>query len=671
MYYLTNIYMLCLAILALLSSRMATGQLLVFDKTSIAFGDLGNIMPVTVNIKLSVQPVGSVFVRIIIPPSQFYTATCNLVFTRDNWNVNQQISVAIQGFYQPGIVSSSVIFNIDAQTLTSNTCQQSSDTISLTYDSRLGKAGYFSGTGALQSFDGEITTFQPAAAGMFYVIKSNRFGMQVKMQICNVATSDYCVTELHVRYYDSTYKFVIDPASGAILSDTVNNPSFPSFVKIPAGTMTNFVFDDNSLGFGISDYSVGSGYFAIFTSFSIQGSFMTRISGFTGNFDGTKVSDAQYLTDLQANPPLVPDSDKISLCGVCSNSIYSRAKCSSAATVPAGFCAALFTTTTTTTTTTSTPTPTPPSPPGPIVIPDPPINVNPPVIDPPPFTVPDQPVIPPPTSTIISPPVPTPPISSSLIPPSPTPSQTPAPAETVLQLGIPPVPIKPGSGFWNIKSVQKTRAKISKVGLNELQVTFPANCGAPTNKKCGPESGMSFFAMPEGYSASESLTMTYDAFFPTDFDFENSGMLPGMSIGAASGSNGGSWTRNSGAARLIWQSTKGKQPSLNPFFNFPTEVSKVTQTSKIGMKPKIGDWNTISMSVKLNTLGRKDGSMTFTLNGVSKIQKNLTFRKSKKLNINGLAMTSWFGSATGGDIATFGNQKAQAIKFRNFTVKKK
>ena len=655
--YLIELFALLFVLVATVS-----GQALVFDQPSISFSDASDISPKTLKIKLSAQPDGSVLVRLTPPADPFIVSPCSLTFTRSNWNVEQSVTVRVKPYLSAAAASltASISFSIDKQSLTSTTCVQSTQSFSLSYatlPSATLSAQLSSGNVlpyAITTFDGFAATLAHADGNSYYLVKSDTFSVQYKAEMCLLTA---CTTGFFVRYYDSTFEMAIDPVSGTVTA-TATNPTASLISDQDSSENFSSSFDGISVKIlRVPNCDVGSIYCLAIQEIVLPGSFKNRLSGgYGGNFDGDATNDSL------GTPPTVPTSDDISLCKACGHTAYNTVKCSAFATIPSGFCAAIFTTV---------PVPTPPIP-GPIIIPDPPINNQPPGTVTPPFTVPDQPVIPPPATSVVIPSVPSSSPSAPLPSPNPVESDPvidpPNPSATI-QLGIPPVPLKNGSGLWNIKNVQKTLAKISKVGTDELQVTFPANCGAPANNKCGRESGMSFFAMPKGYIPSESSTMSYDVFFPKDFDFSKSGTLPGLSIGSSSGANGGSWTRNSGAARLIWQMGAGQRsPSLSPFFNFPTEVSKMTQTSAIELKPKLDDWNTISYTVKLNTPGRKDGSVTLTLNGVTKTQTNISFRKSK-LTVNGLSMTSWYGT-TKGDLATYGNPQSEAIRFRNFSVKK-
>ena len=269
-----------------------------------------------------------------------------------------------------------------------------------------------------------------------------------------------------------------------------------------------------------------------------------------------------------------------------------------------------------------------------------------------------------------------------------------------IRLGIPPLPLKKGGGIWNIDGTQDTEAKLAKVGNNELEITYPAKCGAPKNHKCGSHAGMNFHASPRGAFPAETVTMGYEVFFPKDFDFKNSGKLPGMWMGAP-GASGGDWKSNGGSARIMWRLKDGqKTPELVAYLYIPTEVAggnqeaavkkqriksahqsgssdhttgidvfgHDTKTAAAGtlLKPKVGDWNTIVYTVKLNSIGKTDGSISLSLNGVTRTQNNMTWRKSK-LMINGLMMSSWFG---GSDIKKFGNTQDEKARFRNFWVKK-
>lgn len=64
------------------------------------------------------------------------------------------------------------------------------------------------------------------------------------------------------------------------------------------------------------------------------------------------------------------------------------------------------------------------------------------------------------------------------------------------------------------------------------------------------------------------------------------------------------------------------------------------------MMLKAGEWNTISINLKLNTPGEADGSVSVTTNGKTKSQEGMTWRLNGESQINALNFVAFFG---GGD----------------------
>ena len=268
---------------------------------------------------------------------------------------------------------------------------------------------------------------------------------------------------------------------------------------------------------------------------------------------------------------------------------------------------------------------------------------------------------------------------------------------TTLQLGIPPIPFKLGSTPWNMVMVQDSLGKISKIANDTMELTYPARCGAPKNSKCGSEAGMNARASPRAVFPADSITLGYEVFFPKNFEFTRAGKLPGFWIGEPSAS-GGDWKRNGGSARIMWRLDKGKKvPYFVAYLYIPTQIAignqkKAVQMQNItdsnqtggsdgstgldvfvprnstdkGLQMKPGEWNFVEYTIKLNTKGKTDGSITVSINGNMRTQQKMTWR-STDLKVNGIMLSSWFG---GRDIKIFGNATPQKSQFRNFWVRK-
>ena len=286
-------------------------------------------------------------------------------------------------------------------------------------------------------------------------------------------------------------------------------------------------------------------------------------------------------------------------------------------------------------------------------------------------------------------------VASALAPapaPAPAPPSGPAP-NGVIQLGVPPLT---KSGIpWNVSMVQKTMAKVSLTG-DTLQVMYPAMCGGSQNpkNKCGSSAGLNMRASPTCCFPANAMQFGYSVYFPSDFNFQNSGKCPGMWIGD-SGAAGGKWLPKGGSVRMMWRTTKGKDPYFIAYLYIPTEVGGSQQAAvakqniadahqsgkgrtgldlwqrikNSGTSPfpvRVGAWNDIALTVGLNTVGQSDGYITLQVNGVSKTYNNMTWRTSD-LKLNGLMIASWFG---GSDQSKFGSPKDETASFRGFWLKK-
>jgi hypothetical protein len=243
---------------------------------------------------------------------------------------------------------------------------------------------------------------------------------------------------------------------------------------------------------------------------------------------------------------------------------------------------------------------------------------------------------------------------------------------------------------------EKALGKLKKVDPDTFELVYPAMCGGSRNpkKKCGSNAGMNGKASPACCFPATAVTLGYSVYFPADFNFQDSGKLPGLWIGD-SGASGGSWLPKGGSVRVMWRNNAGKsEPHVVAYLYIPTEVGgsqknavkkqnftkvqltggtgvdlwRLSQKKKMGadLPIKKGGWNAVTLTVGINGSGKSDGYVTLGINGKSKTVNGMTWSTSG-LKINGIMMTSWFG---GSDVKKYGSPKDERVQFRDFWVKK-
>lgn len=203
----------------------------------------------------------------------------------------------------------------------------------------------------------------------------------------------------------------------------------------------------------------------------------------------------------------------------------------------------------------------------------------------------------------------------------------------------------------------------------------------------GGQSGGAFDANPNKMFPSDSVTFSYDVYFPDDFDFVKGGKLPGVCLGTnKSGcANGGDWKKEEGSIRPMWRANDGKDPYIIGYIYLPDSKGPKHAYDNQGQQYKNatrpGDraghdvwihekslsiahgWNSIQVKITLNTPGKKDGVLEMTVNGVTRRVDDVNYRSSDSIQINKARIVSFFGGGSN----DWNSPKDTTISFKNFS----
>ena len=178
---------------------------------------------------------------------------------------------------------------------------------------------------------------------------------------------------------------------------------------------------------------------------------------------------------------------------------------------------------------------------------------------------------------------------------------------------------------------------------NSIQITIRAN-------KVGSGSGGSLHSTMN-MLPRRNVSFAYKVFIPSDFPVSSKGgKLPGVCVGVEKKgcATGGSWKKNAGSLRWMWRSAKNKLlaigyaylpggGSAQTYAMNSTDYKNVCEATggsghnlfyKKGGQPftlRPGTWNSLGMVLSLNDVGRANGSITLSCNGVARTVKNLRF----------------------------------------------
>ena len=212
-------------------------------------------------------------------------------------------------------------------------------------------------------------------------------------------------------------------------------------------------------------------------------------------------------------------------------------------------------------------------------------------------------------------------------------------------------------------------------------------CKLPA-KGHGSANGVNFRATPPAAFPAKECTLTYDVFVPSDFEFVRGGKLPGFYMGSP-GSGGGNYLIDGASCRVMWRSGgalvaylypaedlgkhngKASSPLITKQGRGFLDHAKATGRTGIdlfessGLKLKKGQWNSIGLTVKMNSQGEANGLVAIECNGKSASFPRMRWAQ-KALKIDGIAFATWYG----GSDKSWAPKKDQKLIFKDFEVTK-
>ncbi|XP_064603705.1 uncharacterized protein LOC135469104 [Liolophura sinensis] len=185
-----------------------------------------------------------------------------------------------------------------------------------------------------------------------------------------------------------------------------------------------------------------------------------------------------------------------------------------------------------------------------------------------------------------------------------------------------------------------------------LRIFYPKGSYKPSHH---PQGGAQFFSEPTGQRTS--MTLTYDIYFPKNFDFVKGGKLPGLMGGTTRTCSGGRDSDHCFTTRFMFRSDGDGEVYLyaphdqeSSFCDRHDVICNFDFGHSLGRgswKWKTGEWQTISQHVHLNTLGKHDGYIKVWLNGKQVYEsRNLLFRREHSVEITGMYFSTFFGGGS-------------------------
>ena len=194
-----------------------------------------------------------------------------------------------------------------------------------------------------------------------------------------------------------------------------------------------------------------------------------------------------------------------------------------------------------------------------------------------------------------------------------------------------------------------------------IQAFYPADSINPAQD---PQGGAQFYASPLPVSGARNVSLSYNVFFPVDFEWVLAGKLPGL-YGGHTACSGGDEALDCFSTRLMWREGgvgelylvrcsffsyichRGFDPT---FFSWKQYAPRDKQTSALCADSRstcdsayglsigrgsftwaAGGWTSVTQTVYLNTPGQQDGQFTLDVDGERVIERNDVFYRDVPL----------------------------------------
>jgi hypothetical protein len=221
---------------------------------------------------------------------------------------------------------------------------------------------------------------------------------------------------------------------------------------------------------------------------------------------------------------------------------------------------------------------------------------------------------------------------------------------------------------WNASSKRTRLSYDSKNGA--IRVDYPTKPWASAGGTNWTFRPTKFVGLP-----AKEARVSFDVFFPSNFDFEASGASAGKigcgARGGNGGASGGNWSRDGFSFRLCWIGMKSYGSDAMAYAYTEVEDpndfrSTIDQNSEImkyaimtnggmnlfregpgdALKFVKGTWTPCSVYLKLNTPGKRDGVIELSVgNGTRRVDGFRWLIAGSKSRIEEYVFTSWFGGS--------------------------
>ncbi|KAI8929493.1 hypothetical protein BC831DRAFT_422570 [Entophlyctis helioformis] len=213
-------------------------------------------------------------------------------------------------------------------------------------------------------------------------------------------------------------------------------------------------------------------------------------------------------------------------------------------------------------------------------------------------------------------------------------------------------------------------------GPTVLEIFYPAGSVNPGSSEAPAIGGTGFYARPLDLTGVRTLTFDFEIFFPRNFNFNRGGKLPGL-YGGHESCSGGRPSDDCFSTRYMWRTNGDAEVYL--YLNFPAQTPAFCQVpprticnpnygtsmARGSWRWQRGQWNRVSQTVRLNTIGRNDGSVTVRVNGVQVMTFGQIAWRTSNFGFAGIEFETFFG----GSDPSWATPIDQSTYYKNFSLR--
>lgn len=208
------------------------------------------------------------------------------------------------------------------------------------------------------------------------------------------------------------------------------------------------------------------------------------------------------------------------------------------------------------------------------------------------------------------------------------------------------------------ENVERLAAQDTGIDEAGLRVHYPAGSSSPSDEPLG---GAGFYSDPSPLQEADRVCLSYKVRFPPDFDFVKGGKLPGLYGGEAPSGGESVDGENGFSMRLMWRE-KGAGELYPYVVGFEGE-----SVGRGFWRYPAGPWVSIEQEIMLNAPNQENGVARIWIDGQPVLeQKNIVFRTTPDITIDGLMFSTFFGG-TGEGWRTPRDQYVDFADFRFYT----